>query len=208
LLLDRKRVKFWQKIIFSLMAFLMVIFAFGAGVAYIGCNNTKAQVTPSDRVKTAAARVKKRPDDPAARLNLATAWLQLANVQEQGSDAEAAALRNAARAYKNYMKLLQGNGEEVQQLRLDAALALVGIYTRLESWDDVSAAYGVLTELQPENADNFVLWGQAAENAGRPGVAILAYRKYLELAPEGLYAKDVRQKLKELEEEASASPAP
>jgi tetratricopeptide (TPR) repeat protein len=208
LLLDRRRVKFWQKIIFSVMALLMVVFALGAGVAYIGCNGSSGTVTPNDTVKKAATKVRKNPDSPAARFALAVAWRGLANTQTQGSDAETAALEKSAAAFQKYLDLQTGTSLEAKKQRLDAALALVSIYTQLQNYDKLVTAYGVLTELQPDNADNYISDGLAAANAGRTDLAILAYRKYLELAPQGLYAKDVRQKLKQLQKQATASPSP
>ena len=209
MLLDRRRVKFWQKIIFTLMAFLMVIFALGTSVYYIGCNGSNGRaVTPNDTVKTAAAKVRKHPQSPAARLALAQAWLQLANAQTQGSSAESSALDNAASAYQKYIKLQSGSGLEAKRNRLDAAMALVSIYNRTQDYSKLVAAYGLLTELQPDNADNYISYGLAATNAGRTDLAILAYQKYLELAPKGLYAKDVKARLKKLQKQVSASPSP
>jgi tetratricopeptide (TPR) repeat protein len=208
LLLDRRRVKFWQKIIFTLMAFLMVVFALGAGVTYIGCNKTSATVTPNDTVKKAAAKVRKNPDSPAARFALAVAWRTLGNAQEPGSTAESSAFEKSAAAFKKFLKLQTGKSLEAKKQRLDAALALVSIYTQLQDYYEVVQAYGFLTGMQPDNADNYILYGQAAEKAARNDVAILAYQKYLDLAPQGLYAKDVRNKLKQLEKQVTASPSP
>lgn len=208
MLLDRRRVKFWQKIIFSVMAFLMVVFALGASVAYIGCNNSGTTVKPSDTVKKAAAQAKAHPTSLAARIALAQAWLQLARAQTQGSDAETSALNSAASAYEKYLKLQTGTSLAAKKQRLDAAMALVSIYTQLENWDKATVAYGVLTELQPDNADNYILYGEAAQKAGRDDIAILAYQKYLQLAPHGTYAKDVKVSLKKLQKQATASPSP
>jgi predicted TPR repeat methyltransferase len=68
--------------------------------------------------------------------------------------------------------------------------------------------YGRITELQPNNAENYLYYGQAAQNAGRSDIAILAYQRYLELAPDSPYAKDVKSLLDQLTGKASPSPTP
>ena len=54
------------------------------------------------------------------------------------------------------------------------------------------------TNRNPKDAQAFLLWGQVAEQAGQLTQAILAYERFLQLAPDDTLAPDVRAHLKDL----------
>jgi len=207
-LLDRKRVKFWQKIIFSIMALLMVGFLLtGVLGAFPGCGGGPAPV--SDRIKTLQQEVKVSPGNTVSLLALAEAYQQQGAQETQGSDAQKAAFASAAAAYEKYLEALDAQGATAStQKKLDALTSVAGLYANLQEYDKLVNVYGRITDLQPNNAENYLYYGQAAQNAGKTDIAILAYRKYLELAPNSQYSKDVKSVLDQLEGKASPSPSP
>lgn len=207
MLLDRKRVKFWQRIIFGFMALLMAGFGI-AGVlgAFPGCGGG-GPAPVSERIEELEARVKASPR-PATYLTLAEAYQQLAAEQQQGSDSQSAALTTAADYYERYIESLgEPQDAAATQKLVDAYTTLASLYTTLGDAEAVVRVYGQLTDLQPENADNYLFYAQAAENAGRTDLAILAYRRYLELEPDSQFATDVRSRLEELTGEPEPSPS-
>jgi tetratricopeptide (TPR) repeat protein len=205
-LLDRKRVKFWQKIIFSFMALLMVGFGLtGILGSFPGCSGGPAPV--SDRIANLKKQLKASPADPTTLLALAQAYQQQGAQEVQGSEKQTSAFAAAALQYEEYLKTLQNSTSAAdKQLRLDALASLAGIYSNLNEYDKLVNVYGRLTDLQPNNAENYLYYGQAAQSAGQTDIAILAYQKYLELAPDSPYAKDVKGLLDQLTGKASPSP--
>lgn len=208
MLLDRKRVKFWQRIIFALMALLMVGFGLtGILGAFPGCSSGPESIT--DRIDALEKQLKASPGDPTTLLALAQAFQQEGAQEVQGSEQQTVAFAAAAEHYEAYVQALQDSTKAADvQRRLDALAALAGIYSGLRDYEKLVQVYGKITDLQPNNAENYLYYGQAAQNAGQKDVAILAYRKFLELAPDSPYAKDVKGILDELTGKASPSPSP
>ncbi|NBP86177.1 MAG: hypothetical protein EBU54_13675 [Mycobacteriaceae bacterium] len=60
------------------------------------------------------------------------------------------------------------------------------------------SALGRYTSRHPNDAQAFLLWGQVAEQAGQIPQAILAYQRFVQLAPDDTLAPDVRTHLKQL----------
>jgi tetratricopeptide (TPR) repeat protein len=207
-LLDRKRVKFWQKIIFSLMALLMVGFGLtGILGAFPGCSGG----TPSagDRIEQLKQEIAASPNNPVTLLALAEAYQQLGAQEVQGSEQQSAAYLAAAEHYEEYLATIDSSADAAsKQKALNALATLAGIYANLREYDKLVTVYGRITDLQPNNAENYLYYGQAAQNAGKTDVAILAYGKFLELAPDSPYAEDVQGILDELTGAASPSPSP
>ena len=105
-------------------------------------------------------------------------------------------------------RLAEKSGDETQVARIDNLQQLAAIYSQLQRYDDLTEVYSRLTELQPDNADNFVFYGIAAMNAGNDKVALLAFQRYLELAPEGQYVSEVNARITQLTRTASPSAEP
>lgn len=209
MLLDRRRVKFWQRIIFGFMALLMAGFGV-AGVlgAFPGCGGGgPAPIT--DRIEELEARLQAQTSPkPATVLALAQAYQTLGAQEPQGSESQATAWLTAADYYQRYIDQL-GDAEDAatRQRLLDTYATLASIYSSLGDAEELVRVYGRLTDLQPNDADNYLYYGQAAQNAGRTDLAILAYRKYLELEPDSQFAADVRGLLEELTGEPEPSPS-
>ncbi len=86
MLLNRQRVKFWQRIIFGFMAVLMAGFLiFGYSGVMQSCNGTNAlnsgNSTLDKQVKAAVATLAKTPNDPTALLGAAQGYQAAGNVQ-------------------------------------------------------------------------------------------------------------------------------
>jgi Flp pilus assembly protein TadD len=59
-------------------------------------------------------------------------------------------------------------------------------------------AFATSAELAPDNADYYLLAGQAYDQAGRPADAIEYYNGYLDLEPKGKTAAKVRDRISAL----------
>ena len=57
----------------------------------------------------------------------------------------------------------------------------------------------------PRDAQMFAYWGQTAEQAGQRNQAILAYQRFLQLAPDDTLAPDIRNRLKDLAKQPAAT---
>jgi chemotaxis protein methyltransferase CheR len=65
--------------------------------------------------------------------------------------------------------------------------------------DQALGAARTATEADPQFADAYLALGVIEQERGSLGEAASAYRRYLELAPKGLYAESVRRQLKRIE---------
>lgn len=207
MLLDRKRVKFWQKIIFSLMAVLMIGFGlWGVLSALPGCNSDQQVTSVDDRIARLKQQVKASPSDQQLVQELAAAYQEQAAQYEPGSNDQVIALERAARYTQQYVDILAASQATSAKKDLtDAYGTLAGIYSNLQDYDALVRVYAALTELQPDDAETYLFYAQAAQSAGKADVAILAYRKYLELEPQGDYAEEVRDLLDDLVGEGAGS---
>lgn len=61
--------------------------------------------------------------------------------------------------------------------------------------EEAGKAASTCVEVDPKMADCWLTVGVLAQNDGRKDEAVRAYEKYLELAPEGTYARDVKAQL-------------
>ena len=199
MLLDRRRVKFWQKIVFSFMAFLMAAFLV---VGYSGVLNgctwfNSAQEDVTEDARPADHQVPDRDHDrPQGRRGLdrlAEAYLSRSAMQTEGSQALTSDLTNAAAAYVKADKLLaKQKGAAVKKQRLDAAhqprrrlqpaRRLAGGGGRVRRHHRAHAQ-GLRRLLQP---------GRRGEHRRRHTTAMLAFTRFLELDPKSPYASEVK----------------
>jgi tetratricopeptide (TPR) repeat protein len=63
---------------------------------------------------------------------------------------------------------------------------------------DLAQARSDLGQAQITLAQAFAYWGQVAEQAGQRSQAVLAYQRFLQLAPDDTLAADIRNRLAEL----------
>jgi len=193
LLLDRKRINKWGKWV---ALFLAIIFAVGfifMGVGYGGdggfnissifTGNDKVPEnpqTPEDKVAAYQATLATNPND-------ATALLGLATIYEQAGDLSTAA------AYLE--KLIAADSSQK-----DVYLRLAKLYMS-ENFAQYAAAVTVLnkaTAVDPSNPDVYLRLGMAQNNLGNTEAAVLAYNRYLQLAPTGDMATVVKEQVEKL----------
>jgi len=209
-LLDRRRVKFWQKIVFGAMAVLMAGFlVFGYSGVLNGCEFMGAEESVTEQIDAAIAAgqaaVKADPKDVDAWVKLGDDHLDRANQQAQGSDAQTADWREAASAYERAAKVLgKTKGADAKQERLDVLEKLVGVHLFLEDYQQATSVYGQITALRPKDAQSYFDMATVAISAGDTNTALLAFTKFLELDPESPDAAAVQEWI----DENAPSPAP
>jgi tetratricopeptide (TPR) repeat protein len=200
-LLDRRRVKFWQRIVFGFMAFLMVLFLVGyAGFRFTGCGSTTTTAnTLDDEIAALQKKVEALPDDLVARLALAEALRRRAGQEVEDQAQRDDYLLAAADAYKAYISRLaktEGTKAEVREAERQQVAALeelVRIYQTMGDLEAVQQVYGQLTDLRPKDAEYFYNMGRVAITAGDTNTALLAFARYLELEPDSDEAAQVQQ---------------
>lgn len=201
MLLDRRRVKFWQKWVFGVMAVLMALWLVSIPVSrWVGCGGEqKAASTLDDRIAALERQIAASPDAVELRLELAESLRRRANQQVEGSDGRTADLAASAAAYEAYIKQLartKGTKAEVKQaerLQVAALLDLAKVYLTLGDYKSVTSVYGKLTALRPNDPEYFYDMGRVAINAQDTDTALLAFGRYLELAPDSPEAEQVQK---------------
>jgi tetratricopeptide (TPR) repeat protein len=214
-LLDRQRVKFWQKWVFGFMALVMAGFLIMIPLSrQSGCNSssTTDKLVTNEIAKYSAA-VKADPKNVAAWRSLGENYLVRANQQpsQQASltAAQQADYAAAAASYEKAVKLLsKQKGKAVRQQQLDALDQLVTVYLTLKDYAMATSTYGRITTLRPKDAESFFNMATAAISAGDTNAALLAFGRFLELAPDSPDAATVRTWIKQNTPKASASPSP
>lgn len=212
MLLDRRRVKFWQKIVFGAMAVLMASFLiFGYSGVLNGCDFAGSQSSATDQldqqIAKYAAAVKTDRKDVAAWTSLAENYVLRANQQPQGSDAQTADWRQAVIAYGRADKLLaKQKGAAAKQQRLDTLEQLVGVHLYLQDYQSAVTAYGEITGLRPKDAQSFFDMATVAINAGDTNTALLAFTRFLELDPTSPDAPAVKDWMQQNAPSPSPSP--
>jgi tetratricopeptide (TPR) repeat protein len=203
-LLDRRKVKFWQKWVFGIMALLMagflVMIPLNNG---IGCGG---ETTATDQLQADIDRyeaaVKADRKDVNAWRSLGDAYVRsVSSSHQQGTaltEEQTAKLERATVAYRKAVRLLaERKGAEAKTQRLDTLEMLTSVYDTLGDFQSEVATYGELTELKPRNADYFFGMGNAAINAGDTTSAVLALQRFLELSPNDPASSDVKAWIKQ-----------
>lgn len=192
MLLDRKRIDRWAKFVAAGMALIFglsfVFLGVGSGLgglsdlwsSVFGGNKTASSGGATDQIKTYEATLAKNPKDLSALLALATQYEQL----------------NAPAKAAPYLE----RASEVAPTRSDIQLRLATLYLSDGVRDYASAArvLNKATSLEPSNADAFLRLGVAERGAGNAKAAILAWNRYLQLAPDGDMATTIRSELAQL----------
>jgi tetratricopeptide (TPR) repeat protein len=214
-LLDRQRVKFWQKWVFGFMALIMAGFLVMIPLnRSLGCGGTdSATQTLDEEVTRLTVAVQKDPKNADLWRQLAEAYDSRgvpASDQTKLNAQQRADLQQAAVAYEKAARLYgKQKGPDAKAARVSALESLSSVYYALGEYDSVVGVYGRLTDLMPKSPDYYFFMGQAAEQAGDNGTAALAYTKYLELSPD-LTASDkadLQARIDSLSA-SSATPAP
>ncbi len=196
MLFDGKR----QKVLTKVIAIIAMI-AFGGfglvagGLAVSGgCSEPTSParqvvIDSQESVANAQAALKaaKGPDAIAqARSDLAKAQGNLASARVAADPNDPEAITDALAA----VKTAPGDYDAVQ--------TLVAVASQQNNPTAALPALAAYTSKNPRDAQAYADWGQVAEAAGQRNQAILAYQRFLVLAPDDTIAPDVRARLTEL----------
>lgn len=211
MLLDRERVKTWQKWIFGFMALIMVGFLVMIPLRGIACGNAVSSAMEqieADLVKYQAA-IQANPDDVAALRALADTYLLRANQQEAESQAQKADWRLANEQYEKAVAVLaEQKGAEARQQRVEVLEQIANVYLFMNDYEEAAGVYTRITALTPKDPQAYFDWATIAVSAGDTNVALLAFTKFLELDPDSPQADDVRAWIDENTPKPTASPSP
>lgn len=199
MLLDRKRINRWAKWVALLLA---VVFAVGflfMGVGYGGAGFNLSSLftgdkkvsdnpqTPDEKVAAYQATLAQNPNDTTALLGLAT-------VYQQNDNLKTAAV---------YLEKIIA----IDPSQKDIYLRLANIYlnANVADYEAAVAVLNKLTSLDSENPDVYLKLGTAQNSLGHTEAAILAWQKYLQLAPNGDMATVVKEQIDKLSKKATTT---
>jgi cytochrome c-type biogenesis protein CcmH/NrfG len=202
MMMNRERLSFWIRLVSILLAAIFIIsFVFlgvGTNIQYnifdlFGNQDQPSQQqdqTPGPEQQIAAAEkdLKKDPKDPEKIKDLA-------------------GLYYTAGRYDEAVRVLQ-KGQEVAPKDEEIPAFLGQIYTeqaqtasgkeKEELEDKAADAFAASAEAQPGEADAYLAAGQAYDQAGQPAEAIQYYNQYLDRAPKGQDAAQVKDRISAL----------
>lgn len=211
MLLDRQRVKFWQKWVFAFMALIMAGFLVMIPLSNnLGCGGTTSATKQLDTgIAKYQAAVKADPKNVDSWRSLAENYVLRANTQTPTSAAEQADLRSAAQYYERAAKLLsKQKGAAAKQLRLDTLQQLVSVYIPLKDFQSATSVYGQITALTPKDAQSFFYMATVAISAGDTNTALLAFTTFLKLDPNSPDAPSVREWIVANSSKTTPTPTP
>jgi cytochrome c-type biogenesis protein CcmH/NrfG len=214
MMMNRERISFWVRLVaIVLAAFFLISFVFlgvGTNISYnvfqlFGDQNQQQQQAdqtpdPEEQISAAEKELEKDPKDPEKIKNLA-------------------ALYYTSGRYDDALRVLQ-KGREVAPQDEEIPALIGQIYSqeaqtakgekKKELLAEAGDAFAASAETDPDNADAYLLAGQAYDQAGQPADAIEYYNGYLDLEPKGENAKQVKDRISALleggDESGSAGP--
>jgi tetratricopeptide (TPR) repeat protein len=210
-LLDRKRVKFWQRWVFLFMAIIMAAFLVMIPITRAsGCSGTSSNTKQLDAdIARYKAQVQTDPKNVDAWIALGDAYQSRANVQTPKSAAQNSDLAAAVIAYGRATAVLEKQkGPAAKQKRLDTYQKMVSVDLALKDYQAAASIYGQVTGLTPKDATAFFDWASVATQAGDTNTALLAFTRYLQLAPNAPDAAQVRAWIKANAPSATPTPKP
>ena len=202
MMMNRERISFWVRLVaIVLAAFFLISFIFlgvGTNVSYnvfqlFGDQNQQQQQAdqtpdPEEQISAAEKDLEKDPKDPEKIKNLATLYY-------------------TSGRYDDALKVLQ-KGREVAPQDEEIPALIGQIYSqeaqtakgekKKELLAEAGDAFAASAETDPDNADAFLLAGQAYDQAGQPADAIEYYNGYLDLEPKGEKAEQVKDRISAL----------
>ena len=209
MMMNRDRLSFWVRLVsIVLAAFFLISFIFlglGTNISYnlfelIGNKDQQQQQAdqapdPQEQIGEAEKALEKDPKDPEKIKDLA-------------------ALYYTAGRYDDAIQVLQ-RGREVAPQDEEIPALIGQIYTQQaqaekgekqkELLKKAGDAFAASAEAEPDNAEAYLLAGQAYDQAGQPADAIEYYNGYLDLEPKGGNAKKVKERISALLEGGSSS---
>ena len=213
MMMNRDKLNFWVRVVaIVLSAFFLISFIFlgvGTNLSYnvfelFGKQSQPKQVdqTPDPQKQIAAAEkdLKQDPKDPEKIKDLA-------------------ALYYTAGRYDDAVQVLQ-KGREAAPKDEEIPALLGQIYSqqaqmetgekKKELQKKAGDAFAAAAEAEPDNAEAYLLAGQAYDQAGQPADAIKSYNAYLDREPKGENAGKVKDRISALLKggDSSGSPQP
>jgi cytochrome c-type biogenesis protein CcmH/NrfG len=209
MMMNRDRLSFWVRLVsIVLAAFFLISFIFlglGTNISYnlfelIGNKDQQQQQAdqapdPQEQIGEAEKALEKDPKDPEKIKDLA-------------------ALYYTAGRYDDAIQVLQ-RGREVAPQDEEIPALIGQIYTQQaqaekgekqkELLKKAGDAFAASAEAEPDNAEAYLLAGQAYDQAGQPADAIEYYNGYLDLQPKGENAKKVKDRISALLEGGGSS---
>ena len=202
MMMNRDRLGFWVRLVsIVLAAFFLLSFIFlglGTNISYnlfevIGNQDQQQQQAdqapdPQEQIGEAEKALEKDPKDPEKIKDLAALYY------------------NAGR-YDDALQVLQ-KGREVAPQDQEIPAFMGQIYSeqaqaekgekQKELLKKAGDAFAASAEADPDNAEAYLLAGQAYDQAGMPADAIEYYNGYLDLEPKGEQAKQVKERISAL----------
>jgi cytochrome c-type biogenesis protein CcmH/NrfG len=209
MMMNRDRLSFWVRLVsIVLAAFFLISFIFlglGTNISYnlfelIGNQDQQQQQAdqvpdPQEQIAEAEKALEKDPKDPEKIKDLA-------------------ALYYTAGRYDEAIQVLQ-RGREVAPQDEEIPALIGQIYSQQaqaekgekqkELLKKAGDAFAASAEAEPDNAEAYLLAGQAYDQAGQPADAIEYYNGYLDLEPKGENAKKVKDRISALLEGGGSS---
>ena len=209
MMMNRDRLSFWVRLVsIVLAAFFLISFIFlglGTNISYnlfevLGNQDQPKQQAdqasdPQEQISDAERALEKDPKDPEKIKDLA-------------------ALYYTAGRYDDAIQVLQ-RGREVAPQDEEIPALLGQIYSQQaqaeqgekqkELMKKAGDAFAAAAEAEPDNAEAYLLAGQAYDQAGQPADAIEYYNGYLDLEPKGENAKKVKDRISALLEGGGSS---
>ena len=164
MLLNRKRVKFWQKIVFGFMAALMASFLiFGYSGIASGCSHSSSLNSGNSgldaQLKAALKQLAKDPQDPTALQSAAQAYSAAGTVSERRRALGPADDRptKAIAYYERYIKLPDAKlGSTAPGLRVQALQAEAVLYSELIDYKSAVAVYQRALKITPSDSQPYL----------------------------------------------------
>ena len=209
MMMNRDRLSFWVRLVsIVLAAFFLLSFIFlglGTNISYnlfelIGNQDQQQKQAdqapdPQEQIAQAEKALEKDPKDPEKIKDLA-------------------ALYYTAGRYDEAIQVLQ-RGREVAPQDEEIPALIGQIYSQQaqaekgekqkELLKKAGDAFAASAEAEPDNAEAYLLAGQAYDQAGQPADAIEYYNGYLDLEPKGENAKKVKDRISALLEGGGSS---
>ena len=202
MMMNRDRLSFWVRLVsIVLAAFFLLSFIFlglGTNISYnlfevIGNQDQQQQQAdqapdPQDQIADAEKALEKDPKNPEKMKDLAVLYY------------------NAGR-YDDAIQVLQ-RGREAAPKDEEIPALMGQIYSQQaqaekgekqkELLKEAGDAFAASAEAEPDNAEAYLLAGQAYDQAGQPADAIEYYNGYLDLQPKGENANQVKDRISAL----------
>ena len=209
MMMNRDRLSFWVRLVaIVLAAFFLISFIFlglGTNISYnlfelIGNQDQQQQQAdqapdPQEQIAEAEKALEKDPKDPKKIKDLAVLYYtagrydDAVQVLQRGREAAPKDEEIPALMGQIYSQQAQAEKGEKQKELLKKA----------------GDAFAASAEAEPDNAEAYLLAGQAYDQAGQPADAIEYYNGYLDLEPKGENAEKVKDRISALLEGGDSS---